>query len=178
MIPLIPGYVRALSPFRVECAGDPAGGLPCQRVAPGVVGQRGAVIVAGGQRVWLGAYDKDDLDLAALTSRVAALESPGPWVACALGSGFTGSASVRKLSPTSAEFRASLTGSFVDGNTGNLCTLPAGFVPVGGDARIGAYLAGAHPGICYLGTSGIVGVNQRSGSTRTTLDARGTYGLT
>lgn len=105
------------------------------------------------------------------------LATPGPWVACALGSGFTGSASVRKLSPTVAEFRAALSGSFVDGNTGGLCTLPAGFVPVGGEPRIGAYLAGAHPGMCYLGTSGIVGVNQRSGATRATLDARGTYGL-
>ena len=115
--------------------------------------------------------------ITALTSRVAALESAGAWTACTLGSGFTGTASVRKLTPTLAEFRASLSGSFADGNTGSLCTLPAGFVPIGGEPRVGAYLAGAHPGMCYLGTSGIVGVNQRSGATRATLDARGTYGL-
>ena len=175
--PIAPGTVTSLAPFLVQLGADGVA-QPCQRVAPAQIGQRGGVLILGGQRVWLGAYDKSDVDVSGLTARISALETAGPWTDCTLGAGVTGSARVRKLGPTLAEISVSLTGSFVDGNTLNICTIPAGYRPVGGEARVGGYHGGGYIAMCFLVASGAVGVTQRSGATRTTLLARGTYGLT
>ena len=72
--PIAPGVVTSLSPFKVQIGSDAPGGQPCQRVAPAQIGQRGGVLILGGQRVWLGAYDKSDVDLSGLVARLAALE--------------------------------------------------------------------------------------------------------
>ena len=72
--PIAPGIVTSLSPFKVQIGSDAPGGQPCQRVAPAQIGQRGGVLILGGQRVWLGAYDKSDVDLSGLVARLAALE--------------------------------------------------------------------------------------------------------
>ena len=71
--PIAPGVVTNLDPFKVKLAADQVG-QPCQRVAPAVMGQRGGVLILGGQRVWLGAYDKSDVDVSGLVARLAALE--------------------------------------------------------------------------------------------------------
>ena len=72
--PIAPGVVTSLSPFKVQIGSDAPGGQPCQRVAPAQIGQRGGVLILGGQRVWLGAYDKSDVDVSGLVARLAALE--------------------------------------------------------------------------------------------------------
>ena len=64
--PIAPGIVTSLSPFKVQIGSDAPGGQPCQRVAPAQIGQRGGVLILGGQRVWLGAYDKNDIDASGL----------------------------------------------------------------------------------------------------------------
>ncbi len=71
--PIAPGVVTSLSPFLVKLGADGVA-QPCQRVAPAQVGQRGGVLILGGQRVWLGAYDKSDIDVSGLAARLAALE--------------------------------------------------------------------------------------------------------
>ena len=71
--PIAPGIVTSLDPFMVQLGADGVA-QPCQRVAPAQVGQRGGVLILGGQRVWLGAYDKSDVDLSGLVARLAALE--------------------------------------------------------------------------------------------------------
>ena len=71
--PIAPGIVTSLSPFLVQLGADGVA-QPCQRVAPAQVGQRGGVLILGGQRVWLGAYDKNDIDVSGLTARISALE--------------------------------------------------------------------------------------------------------
>ena len=55
--PIAPGVVTSLAPFMVQLGADGVA-QPCQRVAPAQVGQRGGVLILGGQRVWLGAYDQ------------------------------------------------------------------------------------------------------------------------
>ena len=72
--PIAPGVVTSLSPFKVQIGSDAPGGQPCQRVAPAAMGQRGGVLILGGQRVWLGAYDKNDIDLSGLVARLDQLE--------------------------------------------------------------------------------------------------------
>ncbi len=64
--PIAPGIVTSLSPFKVQLGSDAPGGQPCQRVAPAQIGQRGGVLILGGQRVWLGAYDQNDVDVSGL----------------------------------------------------------------------------------------------------------------
>ena len=64
--PIAPGIVTSLSPFKVQIGSDAPGGQPCQRVAPAQIGQRGGVLILGGQRVWLGQYDKNDIDMSGL----------------------------------------------------------------------------------------------------------------
>ena len=71
--PIAPGIVTSLSPFLVKLGADGVA-QPCQRVAPAQVGQRGGVLILGGQRVWLGQYDKNDIDVSGLTARISALE--------------------------------------------------------------------------------------------------------
>ena len=71
--PIAPGIVTSLSPFLVKLGADGVA-QPCQRVAPAQIGQRGGVLILGGQRVWLGAYDKSDVDVSGLAARLAALE--------------------------------------------------------------------------------------------------------
>ena len=71
--PIAPGVVTSLDPFLVKLGADGVA-QPCQRVAPAQIGQRGGVLILGGQRVWLGAYDKSDVDLSGLVARLAALE--------------------------------------------------------------------------------------------------------
>ena len=71
--PIAPGVVTNLDPFKVKLAADQVG-QPCQRVAPAAMGQRGGVLILGGQRVWLGAYDKNDIDVSGLVARIATLE--------------------------------------------------------------------------------------------------------
>ena len=71
--PIAPGVVTQLDPFLVQLGADGVA-QPCQRVAPAQIGQRGGVLILGGQRVWLGAYDKSDVDLSGLVARLAALE--------------------------------------------------------------------------------------------------------
>ena len=71
--PIAPGVVTNLDPFKVKLGSDQTG-QDCQRVAPAVMGQRGGVLILGGQRVWLGAYDKNDIDVSGLAARLAALE--------------------------------------------------------------------------------------------------------
>ena len=71
--PIAPGVVTQLDPFLVKLGADGVA-QPCQRVAPAQIGQRGGVLILGGQRVWLGAYDKSDVDLSGLVARLAALE--------------------------------------------------------------------------------------------------------
>ena len=71
--PIAPGVVTSLDPFTVKLGADGVA-QPCQRVAPAQVGQRGGVLILGGQRVWLGAYDKNDIDASGLAARLAALE--------------------------------------------------------------------------------------------------------
>ena len=71
--PIAPGVVTSLDPFLVKLGADGVA-QPCQRVAPAQVGQRGGVLILGGQRVWLGAYDKSDVDVSGLVARLAALE--------------------------------------------------------------------------------------------------------
>ena len=71
--PIAPGVVTSLAPFLVQLGADGVA-QPCQRVAPAQVGQRGGVLILGGQRVWLGAYDKSDVDVSGLVARLAALE--------------------------------------------------------------------------------------------------------
>ena len=71
--PIAPGVVTNLDPFKVKLGSDQAG-QPCQRVAPAQVGQRGGVLILGGQRVWLGAYDKNDIDVSGLVARLDQLE--------------------------------------------------------------------------------------------------------
>ena len=72
--PIAPGIVTSLSPFKVQIGSDAPGGQPCQRVAPAAMGQRGGVLILGGQRVWLGAYDKNDIDMSGLVARLDQLE--------------------------------------------------------------------------------------------------------
>ena len=72
--PIAPGIVTSLSPFKVQIGSDAPGGQPCQRVAPAAMGQRGGVLILGGQRVWLGAYDKNDIDVSGLVARLDQLE--------------------------------------------------------------------------------------------------------
>ena len=72
--PIAPGIVTSLSPFKVQIGSDAPGGQPCQRVAPAQIGQRGGVLILGGQRVWLGAYDKSDVDVSGLVARLDQLE--------------------------------------------------------------------------------------------------------
>ena len=55
--PIAPGVVTQLDPFLVKLGADGVA-QPCQRVAPAQIGQRGGVLILGGQRVWLGAYDQ------------------------------------------------------------------------------------------------------------------------
>ena len=63
--PIAPGVVTSLDPFLVKLGADGVA-QPCQRVAPAQIGQRGGVLILGGQRVWLGAYDKNDIDASGL----------------------------------------------------------------------------------------------------------------
>ena len=72
--PIAPGVVTSLAPFKVQIGSDAPGGQPCQRVAPAQIGQRGGVLILGGQRVWLGAYDKSDVDVSGLVARLDQLE--------------------------------------------------------------------------------------------------------
>ena len=72
--PIAPGIVTSLVPFLVQLGSDAPGGQPCQRVAPAQIGQRGGVLIIGGQRVWLGAYDKNDIDVSGLVARLDQLE--------------------------------------------------------------------------------------------------------
>ena len=72
--PIAPGIVTSLSPFKVQIGSDAPGGQPCQRVAPAQIGQRGGVLILGGQRVWLGQYDKNDIDVSGLVARLNKLE--------------------------------------------------------------------------------------------------------
>ena len=72
--PIAPGVVTSLSPFKVQIGSDAPGGQPCQRVAPAQIGQRGGVLILGGQRVWLGAYDQNDVDVSGLVARLDQLE--------------------------------------------------------------------------------------------------------
>ena len=72
--PIAPGIVTSLSPFKVQIGSDAPGGQPCQRVAPARIGQEGGVLILGGQRVWLGAYDKNDIDVSGLVARLDQLE--------------------------------------------------------------------------------------------------------
>ena len=72
--PIAPGIVTSLSPFKVQIGSDAPGGQPCQRVAPAQIGQRGGVLILGGQRVWLGQYDKNDIDVSGLVARLNTLE--------------------------------------------------------------------------------------------------------
>lgn len=72
--PIAPGVVTWLSPFKVQIGSDAPGGQPCQRVAPAQIGQRGGVLILGGQRIWLGAYDKNDIDVSGLVARLDRLE--------------------------------------------------------------------------------------------------------
>ena len=72
--PIAPGIVTSLSPFKVQIGSDAPGGQPCQRVAPAQIGQRGGVLILGGQRVWLGQYDKNDIDMSGLVARLDRLE--------------------------------------------------------------------------------------------------------
>ena len=71
--PIAPGIVTSLSPFLVKLGADGVA-QPCQRVAPAQIGQRGGVLILGGQRVWLGAYDKSDVDVSGLVARLDQLE--------------------------------------------------------------------------------------------------------
>ena len=71
--PIAPGVVTSLDPFMVQLGADGVA-QPCQRVAAAAMGQRGGVLILGGQRVWLGAYDKSDVDVSGLVARLAALE--------------------------------------------------------------------------------------------------------
>lgn len=72
--PIAPGIVTSLSPFKVQLGSDAPGGQPCQRVAPAQIGQRGGVLILGGQRVWLGQYDAGDVDVSGLVARLDRLE--------------------------------------------------------------------------------------------------------
>lgn len=63
--PIAPGVVTSLDPFEVKLGADGVA-QPCQRVAPAQIGQRGGVLILGGQRVWLGAYDQNDIDVSGL----------------------------------------------------------------------------------------------------------------
>ena len=71
--PIAPGIVTSLAPFLVKLGADGVA-QPCQRVAPAQIGQRGGVLILGGQRVWLGAYDKSDVDVSGLVARLDRLE--------------------------------------------------------------------------------------------------------
>ena len=71
--PIAPGVVTQLDPFLVKLGADGVA-QPCQRVAPAQIGQRGGVLILGGQRVWLGAYDKSDIDVSGLVARLNKLE--------------------------------------------------------------------------------------------------------
>ena len=71
--PIAPGVVTSLDPFLVKLGADGVA-QPCQRVAPAQIGQRGGVLILGGQRVWLGAYDKNDIDASGLVARLDQLE--------------------------------------------------------------------------------------------------------
>ena len=71
--PIAPGIVTSLSPFKVKLGSDQVG-QPCQRVAAAAMGQRGGVLILGGQRVWLGAYDQNDVDVSGLVARLDQLE--------------------------------------------------------------------------------------------------------
>ena len=71
--PIAPGVVTSLAPFLVKLGADGVA-QPCQRVAPAQIGQRGGVLILGGQRVWLGAYDKSDIDVSGLVARLDQLE--------------------------------------------------------------------------------------------------------
>ena len=71
--PIAPGIVTSLVPFMVQLGADGVA-QPCQRVAPAQIGQRGGVLILGGQRVWLGQYDKNDIDVSGLVARLNKLE--------------------------------------------------------------------------------------------------------
>ena len=71
--PIAPGVVTQLSPFMVRLGADGVA-QPCQRVAPAQIGQLGGVLILGGQRVWLGAYDQNDVDVSGLVARLDQLE--------------------------------------------------------------------------------------------------------
>lgn len=68
-----PGRVTGEDPFRVALAGDPAEGLPCERVGDVDDTGRGAVLTTPTGRLWLGPYGPQN-PLPALGDRVAAVE--------------------------------------------------------------------------------------------------------
>ena len=141
----------------------------------GPIGQEGYVLNVDGHRYWL-PYDGTSPTQAA---QIAALQ-PGPWVACALGAGFTGAAWVRKLGPSTAEIAATAGGTVPEGNTSPLVVIPAAYLPTlpsgTGGPRLAAYLSGGYECIAWIGTQGL-GVTQRTGAARTGVQVRGIYGL-
>lgn len=149
----------------------------------GPVGQEGYVLNVDGHRYWLphdGTSPAHLAAIAALTARVAALETAGPWVACALGAGFTGAAWVRKLGPGMAEIAATANGTFPEGNTAGVVVIPSAYLPSlpSGTAapRIPVYFSGGYHGIASVEGSGLM-VTQRTGAARTIAQMRSIYGL-
>ena len=122
-------------------------------------------------------------DTYSVLGRVQALEdalTPTAWVQLSLASGFTGAAWVRKIGPYTAEIAASVNGTFPQGNTYPIATIPAAYLaasPSGtGTPRLAAYFAGGYEGLAWIDTEGL-GVTQRTGSSRTGVQIRSIYGL-
>ena len=124
-----------------------------------------------------------NLTIVAAPAQVASLRDEveaGPWVACALGAGFTGAAWVRKLGPGRAEITVGVTGAYPEGNTAGVVTIPAAYLPAlpsGTYApRLAAYFGGGYVGLASIEPTGLA-VTQRTGAARTIAQVRGIYGL-
>ena len=98
--PIAPGIVTSLSPFKVQIGSDAPGGQPCQRVAPAQIGQRGGVLILGGQRVWLGQYDKNDIDMSGLVARLDRLERKASGTVTIMAGAFFALAALARLADT------------------------------------------------------------------------------
>ena len=167
--------VASVSPLRVLLDGDDSHtqlDVAANAVGPVMSGQRVMVARQGKRLTVLAA----PAAITALTARVAALESPGPWVACTPAAGFVGTLRVRTRGPGMAEVDCDLTGTIPVGATVLTTAIPAAYRPVGSNARFEA-VANGFPIGGYLNSAGSLGVIQQTGASRTGVAMRSIYGL-
>lgn len=132
--------------------------------------------VAMGDRVLL-ARQRRRLTIVANPTAQARLMMHGPWVSCALSSGFTGTCSVRRAPGGWVELNASVTGTFAQGYV-TFGNVPAAYAPsvagVGTEVvRGAARLSDEYEGTLQVRSAdGLLSLVQRSGASRTSVATR------